>query len=71
MKAFDTGCKSPSLMLNINTRKKGDVTAAFTAYSSEANYALLQETTKPLQKHLPPGAVWLLSRYPKLTQCTQ
>jgi hypothetical protein len=69
LRGLDGRCKTPVQMLNINGRKKGDVTGDFSPYTQDANYALLQETTAAIQRHLPPGSVWLLSRYPNLTQC--
>ena len=70
LKAFDESCKSPVQLLDINTPLRGDVTRHFKPYTTDANAALIKITTGPIKRSLPPGAVWLLSRYPNLTTCS-
>jgi choloylglycine hydrolase len=69
--AFDRSCRAPVKMLDLQAALSGDVTNRFVDYQDKANERLIEQTTAPIAKSLPPGALKLLASYPSKLACTK
>jgi len=66
---LDFSCESPPMVLDIDTRKEGDVTGSLEEYSPEDNARLIERTLNPFERHLPRGARDLVASYPDTLSC--
>ncbi len=68
--AFDYSGAAPVLMLDVNARGEGDVTASFTEYTFAANHSLLRDAFRdtPFLRDTPDAAIEQLARYPETTR---
>jgi choloylglycine hydrolase len=68
--AFDYSAATPALMLDVNARGEGDVTATFTEYTFAANHSLLRNAFRdtPFLRDTPDAAIEQLARYPETTR---
>ncbi|MCX6109629.1 MAG: linear amide C-N hydrolase, partial [Proteobacteria bacterium] len=71
LNAFDFSCHSPVQIFPVVSSARGDVTAQFVPYSTEANLALVSTTLKDLADSLPPGIMQAVADYPDETVCTE
>jgi len=67
---FDPDCRTPTLILDIDARGKGDVFQRFTPYTSKTNRALVMKSLKPIADQIPKEAAQLLAEYPSHLACT-
>jgi choloylglycine hydrolase len=68
--AFDTSCRAPVEVLDLDDPAAGDVRAHFKGWDEAINGKLVHHSLDPIADQLPPGIVDKLARYPSLLQCT-
>jgi penicillin V acylase-like amidase (Ntn superfamily) len=73
LKDFDFDCESPVMVLDINSKLSGDVTAKFEPYAQKINRQLLEKSfsNTGFLKGLSPEVLDQISAYPDKTTCSK